>query len=89
MSDSTIQYLKDGSKVPVNPFRSRSTVIALSCISALLGIVWMTIKAGYYNDTFAGACLMLLTNIVYAFTNHQRETDKMKQDQEKQPPSKP
>lgn len=79
--DSTITVLNG--KQSMNPFRSRSTVIALACLWTLLAIV-MTVcliawKTGYFSMEFAALIfsnsVLILSKIIEVALGHQLKAD--------------
>lgn len=58
-----------------NPFRSRSTLIALACIAAFLCLSALVLKAGYFNDEYALTGLMFLSTLSGKMLDHQRSSD--------------
>ena len=73
--DSTVTYLKDGVKRGMNPFRSRSTVICLSCLVTLIIINMICMRAGYYSSEFAAMSFLVLREMIAASLNHQAKTE--------------
>lgn len=63
---------------PQNPFRSRSTVIVVASLTALLVIVLAVLKSGFWDGSFGGMCILLLREVVAAAFGHQLKSDQMK-----------
>ena len=84
LGDSTITYMN---KPAVNPFRSRSTLICISCLVTLVIIDGLAMASGYFDATFACASLMVLREMIDKSLNHQAKTDPIKN--EKAPPASP
>jgi hypothetical protein len=60
----------------VNPFRSRSTVIATICILAFLVFSEMVLAAGYFDAGFGAAGIMFLSTVLKFAFDHQAKTPK-------------
>lgn len=66
----------------LNPFRSRSTIIAIACIIGVVGIVGLSITAGFFNETFGVTALMILERICSLAMGHQLKNDEKPEKQE-------
>lgn len=60
---------------PHNPFRSRSTVLALACLVTLLILNGMAWKSGWYNSEFALVSVYIVKEILQALFKHQIEAN--------------
>lgn len=72
IGESNIKPLTDKE---ISPFKSRSTVIFLSCLSALLYINCLAWFAGFFNTEFALVSVYLVRDIMLGVTNHQKTAD--------------
>lgn len=66
--DSNVIKLESGG---VNVFKSRSTVIALTCVVAFIIFSWMVMNAGYFDAGYGAAGLMFLSSVVKFALDHQ------------------
>lgn len=60
---------------PNSPFRSRSTIICLACLGTLLGICYMSVRAGFFTVEFASMTLLVLREIIAQVFGHQQKVD--------------
>lgn len=60
---------------PMNPFRSRSTIICFGCLGTLIMIDFMAMKSGYFNVEFASLSIFVLREIISNVFGHQAKTD--------------
>lgn len=72
IGDSSVRQVSDKG---FSPFKSRSTVIFLACLCALLYINCLSWFAGFFNTEFALVSVYLVRDIMIGVTTHQKTAD--------------
>lgn len=62
----------------MNPFRSRSTILATECLVCLLLLNVMAWKSGFYNSEFALVSVYIVKEILQSIFQHQNKEDAAK-----------
>ena len=79
IGDSSVKdvpQVKDGQAI--SPFRSRSTVIFISCLLALLYLNLLCWIAGFFSEAIALISIYLVRDIMLGVMGHQSKSDKDK-----------